>query len=489
MPTAEDLAKRLRDFWNRIPLAKQLFLAMFFPTWLMISIYFLYDVRATTSRLLGMERSAMETMAPVLSGILEDSMLRGAHGHIRYLFSGPRDSSEGQRILLLDAEGRAVDPAGLGIGRPLRRFEPPALDPKAYLTMDFPLRAKPACAACHGKKRALLGGIRISLPHEERVRTIAAHFKSHLVIFCLSMSLMLLWALAIVRWMIQAPLDRVSLAMEQVAAGRFDTTIKDVPSGELQAIATGFNTMVRQIGKDRREIVELHQRQVAHLDRLATMGELAAHLAHEVRNPLTGIGAALQVLERETSPGSPRRELLGKVLGQLNRMDQTMANFLQYARMPAAVIRPFAAREPLNRILAIIEPRLRSQKISLQRRLPEQLPLIVGDPGQIEQVFLNVCLNAVQAMPEGGTLTVSARREGNDRVLMEFADTGRGIPPEHLEEVFQPFFTTNEKGSGLGLPICRQLLMAQGGDIRLQSAVGKGTSVFITLPAPNRGWD
>jgi len=287
----------------------------------------------------------------------------------------------------------------------------------------------------------------------------------------------------VVRRVIDEPMGRIVLAMHRVARGALDTRVDDLPSGELRSIARGFNNMVRLLEKDRRENVDLHRSQVAHLDRLAALGELSANLAHEVRNPLTGISSAIQVMQAETPEGSPRREVLGQILGQLNRMEQTMGNFLRFARMPEAVVRPFLLHEPIGKVLDLIETRLRAQKIELKRAIAMDLPRLKGDAGQIEQVFLNLFINAGHAMPHGGTLTVTARAEPAGTVLVEVSDTGKGILSADLEHVFRPFFTTKESGSGLGLPLSRQIILAHNGDIWIESVPDHGTSVFVRLPA------
>jgi two-component system NtrC family sensor kinase len=170
------------------------------------------------------------------------------------------------------------------------------------------------------------------------------------------------------------------------------------------------------------------------------------------------------------------------MLLQLSRMDKTMGDFLRYARLPEAAPRPFALKEALTRVLFLVGPRLKAQKVELLQRVPDSLPRLLGDPAQLEQVFLNLCLNAAQAMPEGGTLEVGASSNGEGAVLVTVKDTGVGIAPEDLERVFEPFFTTREGGSGLGLPITRQIVLAHGGELWLESEPGRGTTAHVRLP-------
>lgn len=450
------------------------------------SIYFMFDIHATNRRLLAMERSTLQAVFPILQGMVEDSMLNDSRQHLRDLFLNQSAKGLPEHLFLLDADKKAVNIGDLAAGKKKpRRQRAPNFNPQTYLVMDFPMRAKPACIRCHGDNQGLIGYVRVATEHQERVKAISAHMKTHLAVLTLTMFMMGLWALGIVRRLIQAPLTRIVEAMNRVTQGRLDTSVVDVPPGELRAIVTGFNSMVRKLATDRREILDLHRQQVAHMERLVAVGEVAAHLAHEVRNPLTGISSAVQIMQQEISKENPRHEVLGKILTQINRMDQTMANFLSFARMPEAVVRSFDLGEPINRVKFLVEPRLKSQNIELRQRLPERLPEVMGDPNQLEQVFLNIWLNAIQAMPSGGTFTFSAKIEPQDCVMLEFADTGQGIPRSQLDQVFRPFFTTRQKGSGLGLPIARQIVMAHNGEIWIESVLNKGTSVFVRLPTGN----
>ncbi|MBI5208407.1 MAG: HAMP domain-containing protein [Elusimicrobia bacterium] len=470
----------------RLSLTWRFFLAFSTATWAILSVYFVYDVRTSSRRLAEMERGTLEALFPAVQRILETVMLSGGSEHILGILSKPGWREGLSTISLLDTTKKAVDVSDISMRHPARRSTPPYLSPKMFVGLDFEMRAKAACLRCHRRAREgdLLGYVRLVAPHFQKGRVIAEHFRSHLLVLLAMLVLIGLSVVAVVRWLVQRPLDRVVDAMRRVAAGGFDTRIADPPGGEIGVIARGFNEMASELERDRGEIVDLHRRQVAHMERLVAVGDLAAHLAHEVRNPLTGIGSAVQVMQRETPPESPRQRVLGQILEQLQRMDRVMANFLQYARMPEAVVKAFPVEEPLQRVLFLIEPRLKAQKVELRRSIPAGLPALMGDPGQLEQVFLNVCLNAVQAMPAGGTLSVDVKAEQGSFVLVEVSDTGGGIAHEDQAKVFHPYFTTKEQGSGMGLPISRQIVLAHGGEIWLESVPGRGTSVFVRLPLP-----
>lgn len=477
------LLRRLTVAWRGASLARQTFIAFYSFTVAVTAITFMLYVQDTRNSVLDMERATMTSMFPVVERVIADAMTSGSHGAIAHLFSVHNKQGMADRMFLLDADKNSVNTDDLAAGVKPRHETPRAFDPDKTIIMDFPVLNRGACARCHGTEAGPIGFVRLVSPKRDRQAVAEANLKGRLIILFSSFLVVGVWTFMVVRRVIDEPMGRIVSAMNMVARGKLDTRVDDLPSGELRSIARGFNNMVRLLEKDRRENVELHRSQVAHLDRLAALGELSAYLAHEVRNPLTGISSAIQVMQTETPEGSPRREVLGKVLGQLNRMEQTMGSFLRFARMPEAVVRPFHLHEPIGKVLDLIEVRLRTQKIELKRDIAKDLPRLRGDPGQIEQVFLNLFINAGHAMAHGGTLTVTARAEPGGTVLVEVSDTGKGISSADLEHVFRPFFTTKENGSGLGLPLSRQIILAHNGDIWIESVPDRGTSVFVRLPA------
>jgi signal transduction histidine kinase len=243
--------------------------------------------------------------------------------------------------------------------------------------------------------------------------------------------------------------------------------------------------VVGEQARRRQSALERQQEQLMRSDRLATVGELAAGLAHELRNPLAGISGALHVLGSQLDTGDERRALLGDVNAQITRMNKTLTDLLQHAR-------PARAQRIAVEINALVDQSLRflpHGQIEIVRRLDQSLPFVNVDPNLLHQAFLNILVNARQAMPHGGRLTVETRsRPGNGPAIeIRVTDTGTGIPPDHLRRIFQPFFTTKAQGTGLGLAIAARAVEEHGGRIAVQSAVGRGTTFTIALPVTPAG--
>ncbi len=234
-------------------------------------------------------------------------------------------------------------------------------------------------------------------------------------------------------------------------------------------------------------------------DRLAAIGLIAAGIAHEIKNPLVGIRGAAQLLKSElrTGPaGSDRRDMqeyLDVVLKEADRLNGVLEGILDFTRVKPREMRKHNIHSILDRVLLLHEDPARRNGIILGRLYDPSLPDVMGDEGQLVQVFLNIVRNAVEAMPSGGKLTVltrmsdqytSVQSDGRKHRLMvvKVADTGPGIRPEHLQDIFAPFFTTKDRGTGLGLALSYQIVQEHLGTIRVESQEGEGTTFSVYLP-------
>jgi len=226
-------------------------------------------------------------------------------------------------------------------------------------------------------------------------------------------------------------------------------------------------------------ILEIEE-QLRRADRLSALGELAAGMAHEIRNPLGSIRGTAEILRDGIDPADKRHEFAGILIKEVDRLNRVVRDFLDFAR-PAPVERGRVdLNEALREILALIGPQALNGGVRVELTAGE-LPPVPGDREQLKQAFLNLVLNALQAMPAGGTLAVStAPVEG--RVEVRFTDTGQGIPPEKLEKIFNPFFTTRQEGTGLGLAITHRIVQGHGGRIEVTSRIGEGTTFTVIIP-------
>ncbi len=259
----------------------------------------------------------------------------------------------------------------------------------------------------------------------------------------------------------------------------------------------------RQLAIGAARVIESSQayERVKERDRLAALGEMAAGLAHEIRNPLGAIKGAAQLLitseagspsPRTASPASDHREFLEIIVEEANRLNNVVTRFLDYARAERPG-REGADKVDLNHVVRrtaqLLQQEPTAKNVDLRVRTDEQLPLIAGDPESLLQVFLNLGQNALQAMPDGGTLEILTTRRRRSRLgygqfaEVRFRDSGIGIPRDRLKKLFIPFYTTKQKGTGLGLAISHRIVNQHGGTIEVRSTIGQGSTFSVFLPA------
>jgi len=216
-------------------------------------------------------------------------------------------------------------------------------------------------------------------------------------------------------------------------------------------------------------------------DRLASLGRMAANIAHEIRNPLASLTGAIEVLTSNITTEETRDRLAGIVLRESDRLNQIIRGFLEYARPAPLALDTVDVSHILDDVLLLLEHRATSPSLKITRDFPPSIPWRV-DGDQFKQALWNLCLNAAEAMPDGGELSVGAVVQ-RDRLEVSVTDTGEGIAPADFQHVFEPFFSTKPEGTGLGLALVHRIVRDHGGDISVRSSPGLGTTFTVTLPA------
>ncbi|HMY71086.1 MAG TPA: PAS domain S-box protein, partial [Blastocatellia bacterium] len=225
------------------------------------------------------------------------------------------------------------------------------------------------------------------------------------------------------------------------------------------------------------------EEQLQQSDKLSSIGLLAAGVAHEVNTPLTGISSYSQMLMQQIPETDPRHLLLEKIYRQTSRASSIVNNLLNFSRVSDSRLAPVDLNRVLDDTIQLLEAQLRNTEIEVVRNYADQLPPAPANAAKLQQVFMNLILNARDAMPQGGRLEIATEAD-IDSVSIRFRDTGSGIAPEHLAKIYDPFFTTKQigKGTGLGLAVSYGIIRDHGGDILVQSQQGEGTLFQITLP-------
>jgi len=225
------------------------------------------------------------------------------------------------------------------------------------------------------------------------------------------------------------------------------------------------------------------ERRLERKDRLEALGEMAAGVAHEIRNPLGGIRLYASLLERELADRPEARRTVGKVISGVDHLNRIVEDLLAFTKEIVPEPRAMDLREVVEQALELAAPKIDSSGARVLRRLPAGRVGVVADPGLLMRVFLNLIINAAEAMPEGGELTVSVRRPAAGETTVEVADTGPGIAPEKARKIFNPFFSDKPGGTGLGLAIAHRIVEAHGGEISFANRFSGGAIFTVTLPS------
>ena len=288
--------------------------------------------------------------------------------------------------------------------------------------------------------------------------------------------------LVVLAVLIQRPLMELQREIAKLQTGDLSVRVQFAErKDEIGNLGRHFNDMVRQLRETREEVERLHRTQMSRAEHLATLGELAAGLAHEIRNPLAGIAGVIEIIGRDLPEGSPSREVLKDVQQEALHIKQILSELLDYARPRPPVFHPADLNATAEHAVALARQQVLSRPIHIELVKGEGLPPVEHDTAQIQQVLLNLLLNAIQAISGSGKIQVSVEsRDASAAVTV--SDTGRGIAPEYLPNIFRPFFTTKGHGTGLGLSLARRIVEDHGGHIEVSSQPGVGSRFTVWVP-------
>ncbi|PLX23465.1 MAG: hypothetical protein C0600_14775 [Ignavibacteria bacterium] len=355
----------------------------------------------------------------------------------------------------------------------------------------WPLKNTMKCRRCHEADGPVLGYLGVEVPIDDIEEFARIHRKSNvnLTIIIFS-SLGVLLGLALLVLVIR-PINKLKRHVAEVEehipylqeGGTLPMMVgSDRRSDEIGSLEQSFRNLIERLNKAYEELVELHGKQLERADQLASAGEMAASIAHEIKNPVSGVKAALQVFLRKTAKSDSKREIIDEMIVQLDRINNAVNDLLSYARIAPPEFSKIFIVDVLNRTIAMLQPELDARKVELQMDLLlEKEHRIEGDQQQVQQVIWNIMLNAVQSMSDGGTLGVRMDQT-NGETTITISDKGRGIPAGMLERIYKPFYTTKSKGSGLGMTIARRIMQQHGGGIHVQSKEKHGTTVRLIFP-------
>jgi signal transduction histidine kinase len=282
---------------------------------------------------------------------------------------------------------------------------------------------------------------------------------------------------------IHKPIASLMNAIQRAKDGDLTVQAGVWGSDEISSLTINFNELITRLDKAQKELIEFHAQKMENAERLATAGELASGIAHEIKNPLAGISSTIQVMLENKGDFSPNKDILSEMAIQIKRIEKAVKDLLSYACPPAPEFSAGDLNEDISRCVSFVSSIAEKQGTKLSALLDNSIPTVLLDSTLIDQVIMNTLMNSLQALGEGGEVSVTSEFVSRDRIaVITITDDGPGIPIGVKDKVFRPFYTTKHKGSGLGLSICKTNIERHLGTIEILSTPDKKTSFIIRIP-------
>jgi two-component system NtrC family sensor kinase len=399
------------------------------------------------------------------------------------------------RSYLLDSDGKVLYPRNSGftgldsahldhlnlLGDDISLKSDPNSKPmtsRAFLRMDN----KPSCYACHNTTKPVLGYLMIdfSLARPEDTVAFTRNFG---LFFTLLMVILILGFVAALHYrFVRKSLFHFKSTINVINSGDLGRRLEIPQSKELGELGKNFNEMVEHFQKAQGELQRYHQMEMRNSQKMATIGEMSARLAHEIRNPITGIANAIEIINSENSNGE-NKPILEEIQRQANRVNKAIANLLKYSRSHDLNIQEGDLNEIIKSVVFFLENQSAHKKMTFLTELDPGIPMFEFDSEQIENVLMNLGLNAIQACGNNCSVTYRTAFSSSEKtVRISVSDTGPGIPADKMEEIFTPFYTTRTEGTGLGLAIAREVIQMHRGEITVENNPGGGCTFHVILP-------
>jgi two-component system, NtrC family, sensor kinase len=396
------------------------------------------------------------------------------------------------------------------------RFRVYRADHTRILGVITPIENQPSCsnAACHAHPAStqILGVLDTNLSLAKVDESLAHERREMLALTAVAL-LAVVFLSGLFVWIeVHNPLRELETGTERIATGELGYQIPVYSQDEVGELAHSFNemsnrlqvaqaeitawarTLEDRVAEKTRELKQAHQRML-HVEKMATIGKMAAVVAHEINNPLSGILTYSKLVKRwigKSAASAPRQEemqgSLDLIASESKRCGELVKNLLSFSRVSPMNLAWCDLNQVIDRCVRLVQHKMDMAGIQLNLDLGSDLPMAHCDPSQIEQVVLGMVINAIDAMPQEGNLWITTRVTADSTIELVIRDDGIGIPAEHLPHIFEPFYTTKESGgSGLGLAISQNIVERHGGHIEVNSVVGQGTTFKILLPVDSQG--
>ncbi len=445
-----------------------------------------------------MSRKKSELVTNTIQGSISEAMSKGKSDEVQTIIENISRTQDIQRIRILTPEGKILrstsdQETGLDIDEKSKKTLQAFLE-SGEAKSEFPTKRQPSfqqyglilntqdCHSCHEPQIELNGVLEVSLDHSPVTSILKRNKIRGIFISLTALALLTYIILRLFEKLINRPLFRLKTRMRELEDGDLKSQVPVVKADEIGGLAASFNTMITKVEEANTRIEELHAQRMEKAEHLASLGEIAAGLAHEIKNPIAGIKGALEIINKRTDGADTNKEVFKEMLVQIDRIHQIIKDLMLYAKPKELNIRPVSLEESIENAIRLAKLQVKNKEIEFSFQNRDKIPPVQVDGDKIQEVLLNLMLNSIGAVETKGNISVGLFTPDEKTLKITVSDDGRGIREDHVTQIFQPFFTTKSEGTGLGLSICQKIIAAHSGTIDVKSHVGQGTTFTIFLP-------
>lgn len=347
----------------------------------------------------------------------------------------------------------------------------------------LPIKNKPECFNCHSPEKKLNGILEIQIDDSQANGILRKNQAKGLGIAFLSLVALIFIILRLFEKIINRPISKLKKQMKEVRSGNLNIKLQPEKKDEIGDLTHSFNVMVDDLKKANERIETLYNQRIEKAEHLASIGELAAGLAHDIKNPIAGIKGALEIIREQAEPGDTKKDIYTEIIHQTDKIYNLIQDLLNYARPRQLDMNMVSPDEPIHAAVKMASSQTQDKDIKIIYDRIEENVQVLMDENKIQEVILNMLLNSIAAIEKKGIIKIDTKTDTeHNRFEIILNDTGQGIKPENIPFVFNPFFTTRRKGTGLGLSICKKIIQEHRGTITVHSQEGQGTEFMIEIP-------
>jgi len=344
------------------------------------------------------------------------------------------------------------------------------------------LENRKECLGCHAPSEQITGILEVEVDNSDAESSLRKNLWKGLAAALAAFSLLTFIVLRLFERIINRPISQLRKDMESYQVGHLAPSRAAVKQDEIGSLVESFNLMVGRLEEAHRKIEELYNQRIEKAEHLAAFGELAAGLVHDIKNPLSGIRGAIEIIYQKTHPSDPQKEIFGEVVVQTDKIIAILQDALNYAKPSAANFQFVNPNLCAENAIRLARTQLNGKKIRFLFQGLEPASRFYLDPDKIQDVLLNLILNSISAIQKKGQIEIRMQQGSGREFQIRVSDDGQGIPEAHRDQIFNPFFSTKKDGTGLGLSISKRIIEIHRGTIRVESQAGQGTTFFIDIP-------